>query len=136
MRNTFGIALVATVDDRTMTDAWPEVAGARPRLGPPGLSHAIVEYRSGGTSDCLTWRDDEGILRGVLFHYRSDILPYEHRGNVNMWVDPRWHRRGIGTQLLAEADRRWELNFVQQKYTTRGLALVREHLAQAPGWVF
>jgi GNAT superfamily N-acetyltransferase len=39
-------------------------------------------------------------------------------------VDPDRHGEGIGTRLLAEADRRWRLIFDTQQYTPAGLALV------------
>jgi hypothetical protein len=128
MTNTPAAAMVATVDDRMMTNNWPVVAREHPRVGPPGLRHAILRHHTGGTVGCLSWRDNSGQVRGLLYHYQCDFPPYERRGNVNLWIDPAWHRRGLGSSLLAEADRRWTVNFAQQKYTTAGLALVRAHL--------
>jgi hypothetical protein len=128
MLNTPGVALAATIDDRMMTNNWPVVTREHPRLGPPGLRHAVLRHHSGGTADCLSWRDKTGQVRGLLYHYRCDFPPHERRGNVNLWIDPAWHRHGLGSDLLVEADRRWNLNFAQQSYTTAGLALVRAHL--------
>lgn len=128
MMVTLGVALVATIDDRLMTDNWPRVVREHPHVGPPGLRHAVLRHHTGGTIDCLSWRDRGGQLRAVLYHYRCDFRLYERRGNVNLWVDPAWHRRGLGSDLLADADRRWKPNFVQQSYTTAGLTLVTAHL--------
>jgi GNAT superfamily N-acetyltransferase len=100
------------------------------RAARPAPQSGTASQRGLGV-DCLLWRDVEGHRRGALFHYRGDIPGGERRGNVNMWVDPAWHRRGIGRALLAEADRRWVLNFGQQSYTAGGLALVRSHLARS-----
>jgi GNAT superfamily N-acetyltransferase len=110
---------------------WSGIAAEHPTIGPPGLRHSRGRHHSGAWVDCLLWRDVEGHRRGALFHYRGDIPGGERRGNVNMWVDPAWHPRGIGRALLAEADRRWVLNFGQQSYTAGGLALVRSHLARS-----
>ncbi|RYP84241.1 hypothetical protein EKO23_16405 [Nocardioides guangzhouensis] len=128
MMNTPEVALVATVDDRMMANNWPVVAREHPRVGPPGIRHEVLWHRTGKSADCLSWRDNAGQVRGLLYHYRCDFPPYERRGNVNLLIDPAWHRRGLGSYLLAEADRRWELDFSQQSYTTAGLALVRTHL--------
>lgn len=131
MMNSSEVALIATVDDRMMTNNWPVVASEHPRLGPAGLRHDVLRHHTGGTADCLCWRDKAGQVRGLLYHYRCDFPPHERRGNVNLWIDPDWHRRGLGSHLLAEADRHWKLTFAQQTYTTAGLALVRAHLGLA-----
>lgn len=119
---------VATVNDEMMASKWAGQARQWPASGPPGLSSTVVSH-AGVLVDCLFWRDHTGKLRGVLYHYRADIPPYERGGNINLWVDSTVHRRGIGGRLLAGADRRIGIRFAQQTFTRGGLALVRAHLA-------
>lgn len=80
--------------------------------------------------DCLLWRDDRGALAGVLTYfavsyYEKDGTLLDEAGNFTVLVRSDARRQGIATKLVAEADRRWKLNFDQQLYTPSGLALVR-----------
>jgi GNAT superfamily N-acetyltransferase len=75
--------------------------------------------------DCLLWRDDDGILRGIVNHYPVDYPPYEKAGNVNIWVDPTCRRTGIASQLWAEAVKRWNVRFQEQRFTQDGVAFAR-----------
>ncbi len=82
--------------------------------------------------DCLLFYDRAGVLCGILNHFPTTLsldlgngwIATEQAGNVNMWVDPTCQRRGIGTKLLAEAVRRWNVNLNRQDYTPAGAALV------------
>lgn len=128
MNLSLGDSWVATVNDEMMASRWAGQACQWPVFGPAGLSHVVVSH-NGVLVDCLFWRDLTGKLRGVLYHYRGDMPPHERAGNVNLWVDSTVQRRGIGSRLLAEADRRIGSRFAQQSFTYGELALVRAHLA-------
>lgn len=103
------------------------LAGHSPPSAHLGYHTEIVEGADGPV-DCLLWRDSNGYIRGIHYHYPVDFPPFERAGNVNMWVAPGWQGAGIGTTLLAAADRRWLINFAQQSYTTGGLAFVQRYL--------
>lgn len=114
------------------------------RTGPPGISYvqnvvevARVQHNATGRMvsipsqepvDCLLFRSRKGTLTGILYHYPVDLLPWEQAGNVNLWVHPRRQRRGIGTALVTEAMRRWDINPQQQNYTAEGAALMNSVL--------
>jgi GNAT superfamily N-acetyltransferase len=108
--------------------AWATQAPQYPPDGPPGISYFRGDVSPDVWVDCLLWRDEDGTLRGILNRYPTDIPPWEAQGNFNLWVDPDWHRQGIGTALITEADRRWSLDFEQQRYTLEGAALVARYL--------
>ena len=58
-------------------------------------------------------------------------MDLEQAGNLNLWVHPRRQRRGIGSALLAEADKRWgPIEWHRQKFTPEGRALVETYLAR------
>lgn len=101
---------------------WAGQAEQYPPFGPPGISYFPGPLPSGNVVDCLLWRDEGGILRGILNHY-----PFESRwekiGNVNVWVAPGHQRQGIGTRLVEEAMNRWPIDFQQQRYSAEGVAL-------------
>ena len=91
-------------------------------------SGQLVSIPSQEPVDCLLYRSRKGTLIGILYHYPVDLEPWEQAGNVNMWVHPRRQRRGIGTKLLVEARRRWNLDPYQQSYTPEGAALMNSVL--------
>lgn len=71
--------------------------------------------------DCLLYRDEDGLLVGILNYYPNDN-EWEQAGNVNMWVKPDHQRQGIGTALAVEGLRRWpDTDLEQQRYTSQGL---------------
>lgn len=74
--------------------------------------------------DCLLYRDEDGLLVGILNHYPDSNSEIEHAGNANIWVKPDHQRQGIGTALLKEAMRRWDLDLEQQNYTTQGVLFI------------
>lgn len=143
----------ATIPDG-LSYAWKSQAKQYPRTGRPGLSHE--EHRTvAGTGpviamvdgvprvgrgtystvvDCLLMRNSKGELVGILNHYRDDCYELngellEQAGNVNLWVRPNRQHRGIGLRLLAEADRRWGIDWAQQRYTEAGRRLAHRYLA-------
>ena len=93
--------------------------GQFPASGPPGVDYFYGDMGDGTWVDCLLWRDMIGELRGVLYHYPFDS-ELEAKGNVNFLVDPAWQRQGIGTELMDEAMRRFNVNLKQQTWTDQG----------------
>jgi len=128
---------------------WETQERQHPNKGKPGISYnqnfidmAWITHNASGQKvgipsmapvDCLTYRSRKGTLIGILYHYPVDLLPFERAGNVNTWVHPRRQRRGIGTALLREAMRRWDLDPYQQTYTPEGAALMNAVLRQIEG---
>lgn len=112
-----------------------------PKVGQPGIRYQrntvpvarvthrrtgrIITVPSEAPVDVLVYRNRKGHVIGILYHYPHDILPWERAGNINVVVRADRRRRGIGSQLLAEAARRWPIRWEQQDYTPDGLALAR-----------
>lgn len=110
---------------------WASQAEQYPRTGPAGISYFAGEVGDGFPPvDCLLYRGDEGTLLGILNHYSVDYPPWEKAGNVNLWVYPYAFHRGIGTALLDEAMRRWEIDLDQQRYTHAGAAFVTAYTSR------
>lgn len=124
--------------------AWESQVPQYPSSGPPGISYYLGVVNigditgSGGTTvgrvkyevDNLLYRSRKGTLIGILQYFPEDApMDLEKAGNLNVWVHPRRQRRGIGTALLREAERRWgPLNLGQQNYTPEGRALASAFL--------
>jgi GNAT superfamily N-acetyltransferase len=111
----------------TMPEAFPWTSQERqyPRVGPPGISYFAGPVPEWGEVHCLLWRDDEGLLRGILNYYDKDMPPWEKAGNVNVFVDPAWRRKGIATQLCMEATSRFPIRLEGQRFTKEGAELAR-----------
>lgn len=73
---------------------------------------------------CLCWRDEAGLLRGVLNYYQQDS-PWEKKGNANVFVDPEWYGKGIGTELMLAGIARWSIDPKAQRYTNMGAPFMR-----------
>lgn len=101
---------------------WDSQVVQYPHRGDPGVSYFAGELSDGRVVDCLLHRDDKGILQGILNYYREgvDWGPDEKPGNVNLWVKPGRERRGIGTELVQDAVRRWGVSLEGQRYTVAG----------------
>jgi GNAT superfamily N-acetyltransferase len=104
--------------------SWESQASQYPALGSPGpgyLGRVATEFY---TVDCLLWRDNKGIVVGILNHYPADFAPWERAHNVNIWVRPDHQRQGIGHALVTEALRRWpQIDLTKQRFTRSGKAL-------------
>ena len=107
-----------------------------PRLGAPGIDYfagviPIHAERGDPPIDCLLWRDEQGLVRGILNHYPVDYPPHERAGNINLYVHPEWRRRGIATALLREAERRYgSTRWAQQRYSPDGLQMMLHYRNQ------
>jgi GNAT superfamily N-acetyltransferase len=110
---------------------WESQVIQYPVRGPRGIAYYAGKVNEHERPvDCLLFRDKNGKLRGILNYYAVDYPPYEVAGNVNVWVEPRWQKRGVGVKLLAEADRRWKIDLQRQRYTEAGVRLVTAYLAK------
>lgn len=128
---------------------WESQAAQQPLTGTP----REVVYRrceDDGTTipvgqwiDALLHYDDVGALDAILYHYPFEFYEYtsaylgsprgsvlEKRGNVNLWVRPDRRRKGIGTQLIKEAVRRWKIVLRNQRYTADGAGFVNGFMAR------
>lgn len=76
----------------------------------------------------LLYRNTRGRVVGILNYYPTTTR-YEKAGNTNTWVDPSRQRRGVGTKLHDEANRRWgPINYAQQSYSMAGHAFTTKYL--------
>ena len=102
-----------------------------PKKGPPGIGYFKGVIDSKRYVDCLLYRDKKGVVIGILNHFPKAMPPYEKKGNVTLFVDPTQQRQGIGSKLMREAGKRWNINLAQQAYTREGAALANA-LARRP----
>lgn len=115
---------------------WREIGNQYDECGPGGISCESYEVKlplpDGSTgvaeSKTLLHRGAEGDLRGVLNYFPDGFPGIEEPGNFLVVVRPDCRGQGIGTALVSEADRQWNLNFLQQTYSADGRALVSTYL--------
>lgn len=101
----------------TMRTEWLGVLCGSRWTGPSGVAF----YSDDEGTKLLEYRDDQGLLRGVLCLYGS--------GELLLMTDPKFRRRGICTSLLQEADRQgFDINFDRQAYTRAGYLTVKKFL--------
>jgi GNAT superfamily N-acetyltransferase len=91
-------------------DRWEQVVGELPLRREPGM------YTEG---EELRYYDNDGALAGICI---------ERAGEFTVIVKPSHRGRGIGTKLLEEAVRRWDIDFKAQRYTISGAELVMKFL--------
>lgn len=110
--------------------SWQSQASQYLNVAPnkTGVEYFKGDMGGGKFVDCLLYKAKDGYLLGILNHYPFDFLPYERKGNVNIWVNPDFKCCGIGTELLNEAMKRWDINFHQQRFTPEGYAFVTKFL--------
>lgn len=109
--------------------SWQSQASQYPHKGTPGIAYFRGDLPdTDKIVDCLLYRNISGHLIGILNYYSWDS-EWEDAGNCNLWVRPDCQRQGIGTHLLREAQKRWQVEIEQQRYTPEGLALVEALLA-------
>ena len=118
--------------------------GQYPATGEPGVSYFKGDLGAKNSkgepmhADTLLYRDDNGKVIGILNHYPMDIttraqggvyrgmtMLIEKAGNVNLMVDPGEQQRGVGSALLKDAIKRWDVDLSKQDYTQEGRAFAR-----------
>lgn len=112
--------------------SWESQVVQYPEFGPPGIEYfaGVVEGYAQPV-DCLLWRGGDKRVHGILNYYSIDYPPWEKAGNVNVWVQPGWQRKGIGSRLIRVAQRRWgPINWQQQQYTEAGAAFARHMMGE------
>jgi GNAT superfamily N-acetyltransferase len=112
----------------TMKYDWGHEACQYAHYGTPGIhleTHAFMQ----SVVDCLLYRDEAGLLIGILNHYNENN-PYEGPGAMNVWVKPENQRQGIATELLRRANELWTLSNEHLKYTPDGDAWIESLVQQ------
>lgn len=116
---------------------WEDAVVDYPATGHPGVIYrkdTTVQFGSEAVSEALLFYAPDGTLAGLFFYFPKDIWvpdisrPIERAGNFTVIVAPGHRRRGVGTRLLREALKRWNIDFEQQKYTEAGAKLVQRYL--------
>ena len=111
--------------------SWSSQAVQYEQQGPPGIEYR--RYMEGDIAiDCLLARAGGGReLVGILNFYPQDVREFEKAGNFNIWVKPIYQGMGIGTALVMEADKRWDLDLDQQRWSAAGkrlrMSVIRKH---------
>ena len=93
-------------------DHWNKSTSKIDELGPPGLN--VVQVRL--LVQTLVYRDEEGFLKGVLYHYPQGFAHMKKPGEVELMVHPDSRRQGIGMKLLKEGIRLWDIQAKKQRY--------------------
>jgi len=117
--------IVPTVTDQTFL-SWESQASQYPGHGPPGISYMRGQLTPTYHVDCLLYRDEAGMLLGILNHYPADLPPAQPKGSVNVWVHPAHRRSGVGRALILEAFERWEVRRYAQAFTKSGAELFED----------
>lgn len=115
--------------DRVMTP-WEGQVAQFPPFGEPGLGYEqrIIGPQDNTTVvDCLTYRDANGVLIGILYHYNENN-PFQEPDSLTFMVNPDRQREGAGTALLGDAVRRWpgiqEKGYGHQTWTPDSQAFI------------
>ena len=104
------------------------------KVGTPGFSYFKGEgngLKKGQWVDCLLWRDESGKLKGIVYHYPQD-LPLEKKGNMNIYISPDSKRKGIASELVTEAIKRYKVDLRQQRYSEEGAAFINSFVRNMP----
>ena len=112
---------------------WESQRDQYPERRAPGF-HVDVEHIEGYPEFdivCLLRYDMDGRLVGILNYYPLGFPDLEEPRAVNVWVDPERQRRGIGTSLLVEFERRYgPIDWDAQRVTRAGLQLAESYRSQ------
>jgi GNAT superfamily N-acetyltransferase len=112
---------------------WEDCFKRVPKSGKVGISYFKTYADPVSYTHTLVYRNGEGKFVGFFEHFPIGTLPdingkNEEEGNINIWVDPKEWGKGIGTALLTEACKRWDINIEHQQYTALGYKLVRSYM--------
>ena len=113
-----------------------------PKEGPLGLSYFRGEddylRGLGWWVDCLLYRDKNGKILGILNHYPQNMPaeypggPSEKKGNINIFINPNNKKSGIGTALLEEAIKRYDVDLNKQRYSEEGANFINNYVRKLP----
>ncbi len=113
-----------------------------PQNGPSGISYfrgaSSWMEEQGKWVDALLFRDDNGRVRGILNHYPFELIDPENpsvgekQGNINIFIDPLYKNKQVGTKLLNEAMARYDIDLNQQDYSTEGAAFINAFVRKLP----
>ena len=109
-------------------NVWYKLIDYYPKKGNPGICYLKSIYNSDQVVESFTFRNQLGILLGVIDFYLGNTIPMEKEGNCNILVHPDFMNKGIGKKLLEKGDAIWKIDFSQQKLTPSGLNLVKSYL--------
>lgn len=112
---------------------WEYCFENAPKNGKAGISYFKTHADPLTYAHALVYRNSEGKFVGFFEYFPIGTMPdangmREENGNFNIWVDPKEWGKGIGTALLTEACKRWDINLEQQQYTALGYKLVRSYM--------
>lgn len=107
-----------------------------PEIGAPGIEYLHRRGPIQGredvwvTADWLVYRDDVGLLGGILIRFPKTVRDKTGRrvvpaGELTLIVKPDHQRRGVGAALLEDAASRWAVDWAAQRYSARGLELIK-----------
>ena len=130
MTEEFPYAITPEHEVPRVLTPWEGQAAQFPPIGEPGLGYeqrTIGPPKQPTIVDCLSYRDANGVLIGILYHYNENN-PFQEPDTMNIMVDPNRQREGAGTALLREATTRWpgieEKGYPHQTWTPESMAFV------------
>lgn len=121
---------LSSLNDRLYTDIpdfqekWNKVIKHYPKKGEPGFTFSCQHLFGVRYAEYILFRNEDGEMCGIITYYLQDYFHLEKAGNLNISVDPRYWRKGIGLKLLLEAIKKWDIDFNKQIYTCSGIKLL------------
>ena len=119
-----------------VTWPWESQVWQYPQEGKPGIRYYRGDIPdSDYFVDCLLFYGKDGRLHGILNYYDDQFdhpESLERPGNVNVFVDPKCRRQGIGSALLDEAVKRWGVDLTAQAYSVEGMGFIDRYLGRKP----
>ena len=120
-----------TMKKATLTNGiaflWQNQARQYPRHG-TGITYFKGLCEDNMWVDCLLYYGYDNELHGILNHYPFDMPPHQKAGSVNLQVRPDRRRKGIGSALLDEAIKRFNINLEDQEYTPDGERFIKNYV--------
>lgn len=104
--------------DPTDERSFSEEVSSYPKKGPAGVNVTKDSKRN-----TLLYRDESGAIIGVLHVYHKSTSQ-SPKGDISIRVDPQQRGKGIASTLLVEADKRWNVNLSQQRWTDEGAQFI------------
>jgi hypothetical protein len=116
-------------------DLWTIMSGDTPQDGDPGIVYFpgvnietfFMDEHALESCEALVHYDPDRSVSGI-FKYFAGNSPIT-AGTFTVLVRADRRRQGIATRLLADACRRWKIDFQRQAYTPDGLAFITSFLA-------